>query len=74
VEKAAKNCGLFQFCIHLVHFSGSGFMYPEKSGNPRRTEEYEKNVAKIPITILKTMRTASLTIQSHFYSFVFAQP
>jgi hypothetical protein len=22
------------FCIHLVHFSGFGIMYQEKSGNP----------------------------------------
>jgi hypothetical protein len=22
------------FCVHLVHFSGFGIMYQEKSGNP----------------------------------------
>jgi hypothetical protein len=24
------------FCVHLVHFSGFGIMYREKSGNPAR--------------------------------------
>jgi hypothetical protein len=30
-----RTLGIFgTFCIHLVHFSGFGIMYQEKSGNP----------------------------------------
>jgi hypothetical protein len=28
------------FCVHLVHFSGLGIMYQEKSGNPGPNPNY----------------------------------
>jgi hypothetical protein len=52
------------FCVHLVHFSGFGIKYQEKSGNPAQNIQiYLQNLSGL---VAKTSDRASTTLYAQF--------